>query len=179
MYWIYDMPTWQMGLLFVAFFLITSLSGLFLLRSWIYTKFHITNDTNDSVNGIFAGIGVLFGLLLGLVAVAVWENYNSVDSLSGKEASAVATLYRDVSTLQEPARTKLELNLKNYLTYVIYTAWPAHQQGEKPKGDGIILPLLQTSCRLKFLKKIKFEIKDEIIYKVFCRLQRASSNKSL
>jgi hypothetical protein len=40
-------------------------------------------------------------------------------------------------------------------------------------------PLLQTSCRLKFLKKIKFEIKDEIIYKVFCRLQRASSNKSL
>jgi hypothetical protein len=42
-----------------------------------------------------------------------------------------------------------------------------------------ISPLLQTSCRLKFLKKIKFEIKDEIIYKVFCRLQRASSNKSL
>jgi len=28
-------------------------------------------------------------------------------------------------------------------------------------------PLRQNSCRLKFLKKIKFEIRDENVYKVF------------
>jgi hypothetical protein len=29
------------------------------------------------------------------------------------------------------------------------------------------IPLRQNSCRLKFLEKIKFEISDEKIYKVF------------
>ena len=28
-------------------------------------------------------------------------------------------------------------------------------------------PLRQNSCRLKFLKKIKFELRDENVYKVF------------
>ncbi len=31
----------------------------------------------------------------------------------------------------------------------------------------IYSPLRQNSCRLKFLKKIKFEIRDENLYKVF------------
>ena len=31
----------------------------------------------------------------------------------------------------------------------------------------VIIPLRQNSCRLKFLKKIKFEIRDENVYKVF------------
>jgi hypothetical protein len=30
-----------------------------------------------------------------------------------------------------------------------------------------LIPPRQTSCRLKFLKKIKFEIRDETVYKVF------------
>ena len=33
-------------------------------------------------------------------------------------------------------------------------------------GDGPY-PLRQNSCRLKFLKKIKFELRDENVYKVF------------
>ena len=34
-------------------------------------------------------------------------------------------------------------------------------------GDHAHTPLRQNSCRLKFLKKIKFEIRDENVYKVF------------
>jgi hypothetical protein len=30
-----------------------------------------------------------------------------------------------------------------------------------------LVPLRQNSCRLKFLEKIKFEIRNEKIYKVF------------
>jgi len=31
----------------------------------------------------------------------------------------------------------------------------------------VVIPLRQNSCRLKFLNKIKFEIRDEILYKVY------------
>ena len=39
--------------------------------------------------------------------------------------------------------------------------------GHKNKLRSQHNPLRQNSCRLKFLKKIKFEIRDENVYKVF------------
>jgi hypothetical protein len=139
LYWIYDLPTWQLGLLIVSSFLLIGLGGLLSGRPWIYRRFRISNDTNESVNGFFAGVGVLYGILLGLVAVADWENYENVDGLAGKEASAVAALYRDVSTLQDPTRTELQEDLRRYLHFVVEVAWPAHRKGESPNGGTLIL----------------------------------------
>jgi hypothetical protein len=38
---------------------------------------------------------LLFGLLLGLVAVATYQNYSNVGHIVDKEASSLAALYRD------------------------------------------------------------------------------------
>jgi hypothetical protein len=139
MYWIYDIQTWQLGILSVATFLGVAITGLLLSRTWIYQKFRLSNDTNEAVNGIVAGAGVLYGLLVGLVAVAAWESYAEVDNLASKEAAAVAALYMDISTLQEPEKTKLQQDMKNYLIYVIDVAWPAHHAGKGPTGNTRIL----------------------------------------
>lgn len=139
MYWIYDLPAWQLAALIVGFFLGAGLGGLYLSRAWIYRKFRISTDTNESVNGFFAGVGVLYGILLGLVAIAAWDNYRNVEDLASQEASAIAALYRDVSTLQEPAKTRLQDDLKRYLNYVIDVAWPGHRKGESPSGGTLIL----------------------------------------
>jgi hypothetical protein len=45
---------------------------------------------------------------------------------------------------------------------------PVYHRSEKLKGKvALITPLRQNSCRLKFLEKIKFEIRDENLYKIF------------
>ena len=143
MYWIYDIPTWALGVLVVLSFLLPALLGLVASRKWLFRTFRLSDDTNESVNGIFAGVGVLFGLLLGLVAVATWQNFDSANTLASKEASSIAALYRDVCAFPEPERDRLQDHLEKYLHFVIEVAWPAHQRGEVPNGGTILLSKFQ------------------------------------
>ena len=143
MYWIYDLPTWALGLVLTLSFLLPALLGLMACRKWIYRTFRLSDETNESVNGYFAGTGVLYGLLLGLVAVATWQNYDSANTLASKEASSIAALYRDVCAFPEPERDRLQDHLEQYLRYVIDVAWPAHRRGEVPRGGTIILSKFQ------------------------------------
>jgi hypothetical protein len=138
-YWIYDIPTWQLGILAVASFTIPSVLCLALTRRWIYRTFHVCSDIDESVNGFFAGVGVLLGLLMGLVAVAAWENYDAVDDVVAKEAAQVAAIYRDISTLESSKKHELQADLRDYLTYVIDVAWPGHRMGQVPSGGSVIL----------------------------------------
>lgn len=143
MYWIYDLPLVAMGLGVVLAFLVVSLLGLWVTRAWVYRTFGLSDDTNESVNGFIAGTGMLYGLLLGLVAVATWENFDAANTLASKEAVAVAALYQDVSVFPEPTRHVLQAHLESYLRYVIDVAWPAHRVGEIPRGGTLILSKFQ------------------------------------
>lgn len=138
-YWIYDIPTWLLGVMCVATFSILTVICLGLSRRWIYHTFHVSSDIDESVNGFFAGVGVLLGLLMGLVAVAAWENYDAVEDVVAKEAANVSTIYRDVSTLETTKKHQLQGDLKEYLTYVVDVAWPGHHRGEVPAGGTLIL----------------------------------------
>ena len=138
-YWIYDLPTWQFAVGTILFFTVVSVGGLALTRKRIYSRYRISEGSNETVNGFFAGVGVIYGLLVGLVAVAAWDNYQSVDSIASKESAAIAALYRDISTLEQPAKGQLQGHLHDYLNFVIQVAWPAHKQGEKPRQGGRVL----------------------------------------
>ena len=139
MYWIYDLPTWQLGAGIVLLFLAFSLAGLIALRGRIYSTFRISENTNEPISAIFAGVGMLYGLLLGLVAVAAWQNFDNVGSLASKEAASIAALYRDISTLKEPTKHLLQNYLADYLDYVINVEWPLHRHGETPNDGAVIL----------------------------------------
>ncbi len=139
MYWIYDIPVWLLGICTIMVFIAVSLLGLVVSRNWIYQKMHLSNESNEAINGYFAGVGVLYGLLMGLVAVAAWGNFENVDDIASKESAAIAALYRDVSALDQPAKKSLQLELEKYTRYVIEVAWPAHQKGETPPGGSLIL----------------------------------------
>lgn len=138
-YWIYDVPTWKLGLGTILLFTLISVGGLSLTRTKIYSKYRISEGTNETINGFFAGTGVIYGLLVGLVAVAAWDNYQEVDAIASRESAAIAALYRDISTLEQPAKGQLQQHLKNYLHFVINVAWPAHKNGKSPRDGGQML----------------------------------------
>ena len=138
-YCIYDIPTWQLATGIIGLYLAVSVAGLVLTRKWVYRIFAPSFDSNEMTNGIFSGVGMLYGLLVGLVAVAAWGNYDSVDDLVSKEASLITSLYRDISALQEPTKQVLQDNLKSYLKDVIEVQWPAHQDGFSLEGGATIL----------------------------------------
>lgn len=139
MYWIYDIPTWLLGLVTISAFVLVSFLGLIVSRRWAGRTFRLSDETNEAVNGFFAAVGVMYSLLLGLVAVAAWQNNDAANATASKEAELTAALYRDICAFPETERHKLQDRLEQYLRYVIDIAFPAHRRGEVPNGGTRIL----------------------------------------
>jgi len=118
MYWVYSLPNWLFGLLTVGLFVAFSLAGLFPSRAWI-RGMHVQRPHNDIVGFYLAGITVLYGVSLGLLAIGAWTTYTDTEAKVSQEAAALSTLYRSVSGLPEPPRSLLQNDLRLYTREVI------------------------------------------------------------
>lgn len=158
-YWIYDYPTGYMGGLFAFVFVATTCLGIVLLRpiarSWIHTE----RRANDMVGFTLSSFSVLYGLLLGLLAVAAYQNFSSVGDIVTKEASSLAALYRDLAGYPQPIRGRLEDNLREYTRHVIEESWPQQRRGIVPTPWGQI-----TSFFDELLTFNPTEKREEIIH---------------
>jgi hypothetical protein len=130
MYWIYDYPNWQLGIATVVILVSVSLIGLFAARPLVGRLLGSSPVHNDVVSYVFAGIGVFYGLAMGLIAVATWQDFTDIDGLVSKESAALAGLYRDLDGYPQPLRGEAEAMLRDYTRHVIEKDWPAHRRGE-------------------------------------------------
>ena len=109
MYWIYDYPSWAIALLFVAVFVGVTWVGIFVTRATVHSWIRRETGANEMVGSALSSFLVLFGLLLGLVAVATYQNYSSVGDI-------VDRLYRDFGAYPQPMRDRVH--------YAIEDGWP-------------------------------------------------------
>lgn len=139
-YWIYDISTEQLAVLLTVVFVGYSWLGYFLIRPFLRLfVLRRRADTNSVVGSILSCFGVFYGLLLGLIAVAAYQNYSEVDAGVSSEAAALAALYEDVSTYREPYGHDLRWLLREFCRYTIRDGWPSYQQGLIPEGSEIRL----------------------------------------
>jgi hypothetical protein len=87
------------------------------------------------VGSALANYFVLFGILLGLLAVATYQDYTTVGDIVDKEASSLSALYRDVSAYPQPIRSQLQDALREYARYTIEEGWKEQRNGVLPKGE--------------------------------------------
>ena len=133
-YWIYDYPSALIGALFAVVFVGVTWLGIFAFRPLVRSWIHGERNANDMVGFAFSSFSVLYGLLLGLLAVAAYQNFSSVSDVVTKEASSLASLYRDLQGYPEPVRTDLRGKLREYTRYVIEDSWPEQRKGVIPTG---------------------------------------------
>lgn len=133
-YWIYDIPTEQLALLIAGAFVLLSWLGCILVRPILRVLVRSRAGTNDIVGYVLSCFCVFYGLLLGLIAVAAYQNYNQVDSNVSREAVALTALYQDVKGYPDPYGQNLRWLLRDYCRYVIKYAWPLQRQGIIPAG---------------------------------------------
>ena len=133
-FWIYDIPTWALAVLFAVTFVGVTWLGVVLTRPHVRRWVEPQADWNDVMGYVLSCHGVLYGILLGLIAVGTYQNFSDVEETVGKEASALAALDRDVSSYPEPIRDELRALLHEYCRFVIEDAWPAQRRGIIPEG---------------------------------------------
>jgi hypothetical protein len=77
----------------------------------------------------FSSFFVLYGMLIGLLAVASYQNFTNVSDLLNKEAASLSPLYWNVRAYPQPMRRNLQEGLRDYTSYVIEQSWPLQQKG--------------------------------------------------
>jgi hypothetical protein len=135
-YWIYDYSSALIGALFAAVFVGFTWLGIIVLRPWVRSWIHGKRTANDMVGFAYSGFSVLYGLLLGLLAVAAYQNFSAVSDLVDKEASDVASLYRDTAGFPEPIKSSLRRELREYTRFVIDKEWLQQRNGIVPTSGG-------------------------------------------
>lgn len=134
MLWIYTLPEWVFGLLCCSVFVLIGILGYFLTRPVVRLLIGPPAGHNKGVDAVIGAVTLLYGLVLALLAVAVWQQFVAAQNIVASEAAALRSVYRDVDSYDEPARTVLTDQLRDYTRIVIDVEWPEQQRGIVPTG---------------------------------------------
>jgi hypothetical protein len=133
-YWIYDLPNWLATLMFIFVFLGFNTLGVYVIRPYIRPLVAELTDENNLVGNVLSLYSVMFGLLMGTLAVVTYQNLSSSQQLVDSEATSLAALYRATQGYPAPYNEQLNAAIKDYTIFVVNEAWPLQQQGIVPKG---------------------------------------------
>lgn len=129
------MPAWLLLIILIALsFLITFVAFRVLRKIFSVKELEKFKD----VTGIYVSmIGVLYGVFLAFIVIAIWENYDRVKNNIDKEADALGNMYRDAKGF--PAGTKFSIDscVGKYVSFVVEKEWPllGHNKENKEAMD--------------------------------------------
>jgi hypothetical protein len=141
--WLESLPTWLAGVAIVGGFVLTTLiMGLVVAR---FTSAEVRAAHNDRAGFILAVIGVVYAVLLGFVAIGVWERFDAAQTRSYEEAAELATVYRDAESF--PGGDAVRRSLQAYVQSVIDEEWPRMQRGDRVEGTNALLEVADRQVR--------------------------------
>jgi hypothetical protein len=87
---------------------------------------------NDVAGFIYAALGVIYAVLLALVVIAVWQEFDAASETVEQEANALAEIAWLAHRLPEPEGTHIQELARSYAHEVVDKEWPLMEQGEAP-----------------------------------------------
>ena len=128
MMWLYDIPTWTLGVLIIGVTMTVGLGGFGLLH-----RFFPGERSEESGNMAVSFIGIVcafHSLLLAFSAVLVWEDFQDSEQAVAVEANTVDDIYRDLTIYGTPAARAAAQTLHDYVRVVLEEEWPLLADGK-------------------------------------------------
>src|SRR5829696_5432086 len=125
-----DMPmatTVVFGLLVVIGACLAAVAGLELVQRLVPAEKR--QEHNDVAGFLYAVLGVVYAVLLALLVIAVWEQYQRALETVESEASAVGEIAWLAHRLPEPEHHELQEDARSYAQEIVDTEWPQMEQG--------------------------------------------------
>jgi hypothetical protein len=91
-------------------------------------------NVNESISYATSMFSLFYGLLVGLLTVAAFQNAERVERNMASEASLLGALYADMDSYPEPTRSDMREMLRDYVLFTIHKDWPAHREGRTLTG---------------------------------------------
>ena len=86
-------------------------------------------EHNDVAGFLYAVVGVIFAVLLALLVIAVWEQFQGARETVESEANAVAEIAWLAHRLPEPEGHQIQEDARSYAQEVVDEEWPLMEQG--------------------------------------------------
>ena len=100
------------GVLVIGAVCLVALAGLELVQRLVPADSR--SPHNDVAGFIYAALGVIYAVLLALVVIAVWEEYNAASETVEQEANALAEIFWLAHRLPEPEGVELQELARGY-----------------------------------------------------------------
>jgi hypothetical protein len=109
---------------------LVSLGGLMLVQRLVPVDSR--QPHNDVAGFIYAALGVIYAVLLALVVIAVWGEYEAAGETVEQEANSVAEIFWLAHRLPEPEGPHIQELCRSYAQEVVDKEYPLMEQGQTP-----------------------------------------------
>jgi uncharacterized membrane protein YraQ (UPF0718 family) len=89
----------------------------------------VRRQHNDVAGFIYAVLGVIYAVLIALVVIAVWEDFDEARDTVDREASELDDVFRLAHPLPEPEGRQLQELARSYAQVVVDEEWALMAQG--------------------------------------------------
>lgn len=131
---VFDMPLNDLATWISILVVLAVLTGIVIVKPVFRLLIGTGPGFNDRLAHATSGFSLFYGLLLGLLTVAAYQNSERVREGIQREASSLGVLYSSLSTYPEPLRSDVRAMMRDYTLYTINEDWPAHREGEVLNG---------------------------------------------
>jgi hypothetical protein len=118
---------------FVGGFVIISCAVVLVLRPLVHRMVDNPKEWDHALGHVIETFGVIFGILLALVAVSVYENFAEARKATLEEAALVGALYRGTTGLPDEAGIPMRATIEEFVHTVIEQDFPAQRRGQLPE----------------------------------------------
>jgi hypothetical protein len=114
------------GLLLLCVSMTLAVGGLILVQRLVPAS--VRGQHNDVTGFIYAVLGVVYAVLLGLMVVAVWEEWNSAAETADEEASSLAEIFWLADRMPDSEGRHIQELARSYARVVVNEEWPLMEQ---------------------------------------------------
>ncbi len=132
MLWFYRLPLPVSFALSMALFVGGTLLGLRLLAPFRDRLARRFAEGFGQVSYFGTQVWLTYSLILSLVAVGAWSNFQAANDVVDREGAALEVLARKASLYPEPTRSRLDVLIRGYAATVAEREWPAQRLGQDP-----------------------------------------------
>jgi hypothetical protein len=121
------------GLLIIVVATVVAVGGMVVVQRLVPTERR--KEHNDVAGFIYAVVGVSYAVLLGLMLIAVWEQWNAAEEVTSDEANQLAGIFYFAHAVPQPEGRHIQELARSYAQEVVEEEWPAMEQGKSsPKA---------------------------------------------
>ena len=119
---LFAMPSWLQALALNAWLMGLVIVGLWIARRHVLPRMGLRYDDAYYAAAVVQSAMLLYSLIAALTAVGVWQRHSQVSDIVSGEATAIASLWRDVGGYPQPVRNESRDILRGYIEQIIRDA---------------------------------------------------------